>query len=120
MVSGQVVGRRRESGSVGFGHNQHLSLLFVGGLMGGAPLLVLQFVQGWWALRLIRPLLRIGRAQPDLAFLGSWGALVVIGTLASNFFSSSFGSRGFSLWYGIGTGLLLGARTLLRRKNQVR
>jgi len=103
------------SSSMGFGHSQHLSLLFTAGAIGGAPLLYVQFLQGWQGFRFLSRATRYSQANLDLVFLGAWGATIIIGTLASNFLGSSFGSRGFSLWYGIGTGLLLGARTWLMR-----
>lgn len=102
------------SSSVGFGHNQHLSLLFTAGVIGGMPLLSLQFFQAWQGVRFVF-VEKKNMTGPlkDIFFLGAWGSVIVFGYLSSNFLSSSFGSRGFSLWYGVGTGLLLGARSLL-------
>lgn len=100
----------RAQSTIGFGHNQHLSMLFNGGLLGGAPLLVLMT---WFVIRAVRFLRAAPRAQrpdSDIIFLGAWGATIVIGIFASDFFSASFGMRGQALWYGIGTGLLLGAQ----------
>lgn len=102
---------------VGFGHNQHLSMTFTAGLLGGIPLLVLQFLQGYLAWRFLRQTIRFPRLRNDVVFLGAWGATMVIGTLALNIVSATFTFRGASMWYGIGTGLLLGARALFDPAN---
>jgi len=102
------------SSSVGFGHNQHLSLLFTAGVIGGMPLLLLQFFQAWQGINFsFKAKQYMTGPLKDIFFLGSWGSVIVFGYLSSNFLSSSFGSSGFSLWYGVGTGMLLGARSLL-------
>lgn len=107
----QELGGAGASSSTGFGHNQHLSLLFIGGLLGGLPLLAFQ-------LRLFLHAISFGkksssaRLHPDTAFLGTWGALIVIGSFSTDFISTTLYSRGFALWYGIGTGLLLGVSSM--------
>ncbi|MDE2437515.1 MAG: hypothetical protein KGM49_14765 [Sphingomonadales bacterium] len=95
---------------IGFGHNQHLSMLFNAGSLGGLPLLALMFWFGWMAIRFLRTAAQTPAARSDAIFLGAWGATIVIGTLISDFFAASFILRGQALWYGIGTGLLLGAQ----------
>lgn len=102
------------SSSTGFGHNQYLSLFFTAGAVGTVPLLLVQLLQGWQGFWFLagKGGRRTGEAgRSDLVFLGAWGATIILGTLAANVLASTFGSRGFSLWYGIGAGLLLGART---------
>lgn len=99
-----------EENMIGFGHNQHLSLLFDAGLVGGFPLLALQFLQGALALRFLRRTAQVRGNRSDVLFLGAWGATIVLGNIATNFLAASFVLRGISLWYGIGTGLLLGAQ----------
>lgn len=111
------LGGNGESGSTGFGHGQYLSIFFIGGLIGGLPLLLVQTLQGWRSIQVVRRLRRIGKMQPDLAFLGSWGALMVIGVLATSFFMAHLANRGTAIWCGVGTGLLLGTSTLLRRQS---
>ena len=100
----------REQFMIGFGHNQHLSMLFNGGLLGGMPLLVLMVWFGWLSIRFLRNAARARRRDSHVIFLGAWGATIVIGALVSDFFAASFILRGQALWYGIGTGLLLGAQ----------
>lgn len=96
--------------SIGFGHNQHLSLLFTGGIIGGIPLLLVQFFQAIHGMRfLLSNNQRIALQDKELYFLYAWGLTIIIGYIAINFLSASFGNRGFSLWYGVGTGLYLGA-----------
>lgn len=109
-LPGDLGGGPADTGSIGFGHNQHLSLLFTGGLIGGGPLLVFQFLLGWLGIRFLRKVSRQPGEPDDVLFLGAWGATIILGALAGDCLVSTFGSRGFSLWYGIGTGLLLGAR----------
>ncbi|MFM5884204.1 MAG: hypothetical protein ACKOQ3_02525 [Novosphingobium sp.] len=93
---------------IGFGHNQHLSMLFNGGLLGGLPLLLLMLWFGALSVRFLRNAARAGRPDNDVLFLGAWGATIVIGFVVSDLFAASFLLRGEALWYGIGTGLLLG------------
>lgn len=95
---------------VGFGHNQHLALLFTGGVIGGLPLLVLQWRQGGRAFSFLRRTIRFRGVRHDLIFLGAWGAIIILGTLAANLLGNSYALRGTALWYGIGTGLLLGVQ----------
>jgi len=115
-IAPELGGRADGFGSIGFGHNQHLSLLFNAGLVGGAPLLCLQFLQGWQGFRFLLRARQYSQVKADLVFLGAWGVTIIFGTLAGNFLFATFGSRGFTLWYGIGTGLLLGARTWMMPK----
>ncbi|WP_159015912.1 O-antigen ligase family protein [Cognatiluteimonas profundi] len=106
--------------SVGFGHSNHISLLFIGGVLGGAPLLLVQISQLLMALNFIGKGLKHFSDELDLLFLGTWGGLTVIGTFVVGFFAPVFSDRGFSLWYGIGTGLLIGAQALgTKRKARV-
>lgn len=100
----------QEQFMIGFGHNQHLSMLFNGGLLGGLPLLVMMVWMGWLAVRFLRGAARARRPDSQVIFLGAWGATIVIGALVSDAFAASFILRGQALWYGIGTGLLLGAQ----------
>lgn len=104
---GSDYGARSES-MTGFGHNQHISMLFNAGILGGLPLLIVMAINAWRAVRFLRKIAKHPDQRSDLAFLGAWGAMIVLGVLASDFLSASFAARGTALWYGIGTGLLLG------------
>jgi len=97
-------------GSIGYGHNQYLSILFIAGLTGGLPLIAVQILQAWRAFAFLSAAIRAGRSQSDLLFLGAWGATIVLGSATANILSANFGSRGGALWYAIGTGLLLGVQ----------
>ncbi|WP_225207530.1 hypothetical protein [Novosphingobium huizhouense] len=105
-------------GSVGFGHGEHISLLFIGGLVGGGLLLVLQFVQAIQSFQLLARLALRPRENSDLLFLAGWGATIILGAFAANFFSSILGNRSWALWYGVGTGLFLGARARYLRAHE--
>lgn len=96
--------------SDGFGHNLFISFLFVAGLAGGLPILILQFVLAAQAYRFLNGVVKTGLTGSPVLFLGAWGSTIVLGNFAANFLSSTLNNRGWALWYGIGTGLLLGAR----------
>lgn len=96
--------------STGFGHNNHMSVLFVGGLLFGGPLLLLTFVNGVQALILMRRLFGTNPYPQELVQIGIWGALIVLGMLGVGFFSGTFADRPTCLWYGIGTGMLYWAK----------
>jgi hypothetical protein len=105
---------------VGFGHNQHLSMPYTAGVVGGLPLLLLQWFQVYLAWRFLRQTIRLPNLRSDVVFLGAWGATMIIGHNAINIVSATFTTRGFSLWFGIGTGLLLGAQALFDPANRPR
>ena len=94
---------------IGFGHNHYLSTVFTAGALGGLPLLVLQVLQGILAVRFLSKVVRRPDLRSDIVFLGAWGAMIILGTLAANLFLNSYTQRGMALWYGIGTGLLIAA-----------
>jgi hypothetical protein len=106
MLSASLVGSATVH-SNGFGHNNHLSLLYIGGLLFGMPLLVLTFINGARSFSLLRLL---SKGANKAAQIGVWGALINIGTLASGFLSGTFSDRATCLWYGLGTGMLYWAK----------
>jgi hypothetical protein len=105
---------------IGFGHNQHISMLFTAGTLGGLPLLILQWLHAIAAWRFLRHAIRMPHLRNDAVFLGAWGATIVLGYLMLNIFAAAFMVRGMSLWFGIGTGLLLGAQALFDPANAPR
>ena len=100
--------------SIGFGHNQHISILFTAGIIGGLPLLLLQFYQGYKCIRLKQSLKLMNEFDADQKLMLNFAILTIIGYLAINFLSSSFISRGFTLWYAIATGVYLSATIKLK------
>src|SRR5450755_3453612 len=96
---------------IGFGHENYASILFVAGVLGGGGLLILQFLNGFQSIALIRRL-QVTRANRDasVVHIGTWGALIVIGFVVDSFLTPTFADRSISLWYGIGTGMLYWAR----------
>lgn len=116
VLAAMLVGSQNIEGhGFGFGHHNHWSLLFIGGLLAGAPLLILQFFHAFksitfqWETRFNNDQFR------KIKELGTWGGTIVVGTVAYGFYAGSFGDRGTSLWYGIGSGLLIGGHTLHSR-----
>lgn len=116
VLAAMIVGSENIQGhGFGFGHHNHWSLLFIGGLLAGGPLLILQFFHAFKALTFQWDT-RTNKVQfRKIKELGTWGGTIVIGTVAYGFYAGSFGDRGTSLWYGIGSGLLIGAQTLHSR-----
>jgi len=115
-LAASIVGRGAATlHSIGFGHENYVSILFVAGVFGGGGLLLVQFLNGFQSLALIR---RIERGEfkdrEAAARVGLWGALIVIGELVLGLFGGILGDRGTCLWFGIGTGMLYWARCSLR------
>lgn len=111
-LAGSIVGKGTIAlHSIGFGHENYVSILFVAGVFGGGGLLLVQFLNGFQSLALIR---RIERGEfkdrEAAARVGLWGALIVIGELALGLLGGTFGDRDTCLWFGIGTGMLYWAR----------
>jgi hypothetical protein len=99
--------------SIGFGHENYVSILFIAGLLGGGGLLVLMFLNGGQSIALISQFSRAGPDVPEAdRHLGLWGAFIVIGTLIAGLFAGTMEDRGTALWYGIGTGMLYWSRDL--------
>lgn len=105
--------------SIGFGHENYASILFVAGVFGGGGLLLLQFLNGIQSLALIRKIEILDFKDNDAAArVGLWGALIVIGELVIGLFGGTLADRGTCLWFGIGTGMLYWARYYLRVTTQ--
>jgi hypothetical protein len=116
VLAGSLVGRRSaEIHSIGIGHENHVSILYVAGLLGGGGLLLLQFLNGIQSFALVRKLQlpQLPYRQSD-AHIGIWGGLIVIGMLTDGFAIGTFGDRPTCLWFGVGTGMLYWARGLQR------
>jgi len=104
--------------SNGFGHNNHVSVLFVGGLFFGAPLLLINFVNGFQGFLLLRKLIKPNKFSKELVYIGTWGSLIVIGTLTFGFLAGTYSQRGDCLWYGIGVGMLYWAKEQVKQAPQ--
>jgi hypothetical protein len=116
VLAASIVGQQSVSlHSVGFGHENYVSILFVAGVFGGCGLLLLQFLNGCQSLLLIRRIESGNwKDREAAARVGLWGALIVIGELTYGLFGGTMGDRGISLWFGIGTGMLYWARCSFR------
>ena len=111
------ISKSRES-DIGYGHSNHLSLIFIAGFFGGGPLLILHFLQFIASFRFIGSVIRGRIKDSDVLFLGAWGSLIIIGTFVGNILASTFTNRSTSLWYAIGTGLFLGGRACFDPQNR--
>ncbi|WP_137157870.1 hypothetical protein [Rhizobium sp. FKL33] len=97
----------------GFGHNQHISMIFVAGLLGGMPLLLWQFYIAIFSVFSLRK-----SSASDISermFLHVLGCTIVLGTLAYGFYGGTFGNRGLTMWYGVATGICLAFSRITRR-----
>jgi len=98
--------------SIGFGHEDYVSILFVAGLVGGGGFLLILFLNGLQSISLIRRLeLEQVTAKESAAHIARWGALIVLGELTIGFLGPTLGDRDTCLWWGIGTGILYWARS---------
>lgn len=111
------ISKAKES-DIGFGHSNHLSLLFIAGFIGGGPLLILHIWQFIESLRFAGSVINGRMKDSDVLFLAFWGALIVIGTFIANVLAAAFTNRGTTLWYAIGTGLFLGGRACFDPQNR--
>jgi hypothetical protein len=101
--------------SIGFGHENYVSILFVAGILGGGGILLLQVLNGFQSFALIRKIESGNFKDNDAAArIGFWGALIVIGELVVGLFGGTMADRDTCLWYGIGTGMLYWARYSLK------
>ena len=98
------------SHSLGYGHNQNLSLLFIGGIVGSGLLFIVQVFQTIQSLLVMLRIAIDRRFVGDSVFLIFWGASIIVGVTVVTFLSSVISTRGGALWYGVGVGLFLGTR----------
>ncbi|WP_368508520.1 hypothetical protein [Bradyrhizobium lupini] len=101
--------------SLGFGHQNYWSILFIGGIVGGAPLLALLFWQAYEAVSFLQSCRNVIFSERSLVELGAWGSTIVIGMVTYGFLAGTFGDRPTCMWYGIGVGLLAGSKSLLAK-----
>jgi hypothetical protein len=101
--------------SIGYGHQNYASILFVSGLLGGGCLLLIQVWNGLQSVAFIRRY-QLNRSLCDMetAHIGVWGGIIVIGMLTLGLFGGTLGDRAACIWYGIGTGMLYWARDVTR------
>jgi hypothetical protein len=116
IIIGEVMGFWNVNfADIGIGHENHVSILFVAGVLGGGGLLLVQLLNVAQAIALIRKLTdRTITYSDDFVRIGAWGAVMVIGVFAVGFLSGTINDRPMCLWYGIGTGMLYWARGALK------
>jgi len=112
IIVGEAMGYGVVSfGDVGIGHENHVSILFVAGILGGGGLLLVQVLNSFQGIMLIRRLTDTATAYDnDLVRIGVWGAVIVIGVFTVGFLGGTINDRPMCLWYGVGTGMLYWAR----------
>ncbi|MEO6080248.1 MAG: hypothetical protein ABIQ86_10770 [Steroidobacteraceae bacterium] len=99
----------------GYGHQAYWSILFIAGVIGGAGLLIIQFLNGLQAIALLRRIQLIAPGTTGInEHIGAWGAIIVIGIVAFGFWAGTLGDRATCLWYGIGTGMLYWGREVIQ------
>jgi len=111
-LAARLVGKRSVMlHSIGFGHENYVSILYIAGVVGGGGLLILLIVNGIQSFSLIR---QFSGADLDSSVsdihVGLWGAFIVIGMLVAGLLAGILEDRGTALWYGIGTGMLYWSR----------
>jgi hypothetical protein len=112
MVAGAYFGSETmEYHGYRFGHNNHWSLLFIGGVCAGLPLLVNRFATLLWGFLDLRRI-DLDESPPSVDIAGLWGTVIVVGMVVSGFLGPTMSMRGICLWYGIGTGLLLWSHSM--------
>lgn len=109
----KIVGRKSaELESVGYGHNNHLSQLFIGGFVGGLPLLLLLGFDCFRSIGFIRASrltlkdLNAKTESGQVFLIACWAMCTIIGNFGYGMFAGTFDSRGVSIWYGIATGAM--------------
>ena len=113
-LAAMILGNNYDVHSLGFGHHQYWSLVYISGVFG-MPLLLLYGFQAFQAALTLR---RYGYVPPShihIAKLTCWGAMIMLGTFAYGFLAAFSGDRGLSLWLGVGTGLFIAGSKLLAR-----
>jgi hypothetical protein len=101
--------------SIGYGHQNYASMLFVAGLIGSACLIWVQLASGAQSLLLIRKLqLKGSLFDESTVHIGTWGGLIVIGMLGIGLLGGTLADRTACLWFGVGTGMLYWARDEVR------
>jgi hypothetical protein len=104
-----AVAPNHEVSSIGFGHTDQTSILFVGGLIVGGLFLVLTLRLVYWGFCLLKRWLYAVDERRDIAFVGCWGATTVIGVTVYGVFGGTFGDRSASMHYGIAAAMVLWA-----------
>jgi hypothetical protein len=102
--------------SIGFGHNNYASILFIGGIVVGGPLLFFTFLSGFHAIALMRKLLKKNTYSEPFVYIGVWGSVITIGMLIQGALGGIYSDRAICLWCGIGAGMLYWSREQVGQK----
>lgn len=83
---------------VGFADETYMSLIFLGGLIGGGPILFAQFIWFWNSIRAIPFVLKMRPSRTAWVIVAP---LAVIGIQITNILNSSFLDRSQSVFFGL-------------------
>ena len=97
----------------GFADNTYVSLIFLGGALGGGPLLLAQFV---WLGNALRGISFVIKKYPKGLAWMAVAPLTVISFQISNIVAASFADRGESAFFGICLGVT-GWLTAIRKRD---
>jgi hypothetical protein len=103
LIAGELGREATNFSSFGYGHNLYVGLLYVGGLVGGVPVVVAFFQLLWKGLRHARQ----ASASPTDKFLLIWGVSAFAGYLVAGMLAGTFGDRSISFFFGVSAGLVL-------------
>jgi hypothetical protein len=96
----------------GFADHTYISLIFLGGALGGGPLLFAQFL---WFANAVRAIRFVLRAYPNKLSWVAMAPLAVIGYQIANILGASFADRCTSVFFGLCLGVT-GWLTALRHQ----
>jgi hypothetical protein len=96
----------------GFADHTYVCLIFLGGVLGGGPLLLAQLLWLWNSVRAIRFVLK---TYPNKLSWVTMAPLAVVGYQVSNFLAASFADRSQSIFFGLCLGVT-GWLTAARRR----
>lgn len=104
--------------SRGFGHNNYISLLFIGGALFGLPVIIAMMLI---LAQTIIAIYRLGRFSiTDTVLLSVWMAAAYVSTTVNALLSSPMGDRSASVFFGLVVGTFLATDELRRRATQKR
>ena len=98
---------------VGFADHTYISLIFLGGILGGGPLLLAQIL---WFSNAVRAIRFVLKTYPAALSSVAMAPLAVIGYQIANILGASFADRCTSVFFGLCLGLT-GWLTALRRQH---
>lgn len=97
----------------GFADETYISLIFLGGIIGGGPLLLAQLIWLWNSIRSVPFILRTNSRKKTWIVIAP---LAVVGLQVTNILGASFGDRSQSVFFGLCLGTVGWITAIRRRK----